>query len=600
MRCIRMTTALLAVVLLSSLSLQAQFPVTLQLNARSGDVITTPPTKSNARYRITVTGTYSQWPQFTDCHGVDAAWVYDVPKEEIDAYRWPPATILGTPFVTIPHWVGDSTAYAFPPKGLGVNPLFELSFRKYLGFRINNEPLPPMQLDRTFHRYQVTMAGTDQPISFQILDSTYNVALGAVIPRYEDNCGGLTVVVEEILAKDINICNATPIKSGNDVVGIRVDASIVRVDSTSLTGTRNELVSKDQLGIVADGKFICPDSLVCDTARTEPVSICLVVDVSGSMSELISYNGDFVQRIDALKSSIHSFMRKLKPGDSLSLIQFNSTVVLSQNWTTDTAKIGTAIDRIFASGSTAFYSALIQGLDKLSTHARQRKALVALTDGLNNQAPGEIAPVIDAIRKANVPLYLIALGFAGTADERLALDTMRLFVAAAPSGKVYQITTGQELEAVYTEFAENFAKDDCCRLYFRIPPCDKGQTKRTLRLVFVDGESTLSKKLTVDCDLKTTSVAPGHGDIDHPDALEAIPTPSHDVAHFDVISVIPGNIRSEVYSIDGMLLSVADHGFADIGVRRITIPTESLAAGVYVCRIIQGASVRTAQFIVQH
>jgi hypothetical protein len=67
-----------------------------------------------------------------------------------------------------------------------------------------------------------------------------------------------------------------------------------------------------------------------------------------------------------------------------------------------------------------------------------------------------------------------------------------------------------------------------------------------------------------------------------------------------VISVIPGNIRSEVYSIDGMLLSVADHGFADIGVRRITIPTESLAAGVYVCRIIQGASVRTAQFIVQH
>jgi hypothetical protein len=177
---------------------------------------------------------------------------------------------------------------------------------------------------------------------------------------------------------------------------------------------------------------------------------------------------------------------------------------------------------------------------------------------------------------------------------------MRLFVAAAPSGKVYQITTGQELEAVYTEFAENFAKDDCCRLYFRIPPCDKGQTKRTLRLVFVDGESTLSKKLTVDCDLKTTSVAPGHGDIDHPDALEAIPTPSHDVAQFDVISVFPGNIRSEVYSIDGVLVSQADHGFADIGVKRITIPTESLAAGVYVCRIIQGASVRTAQFIVQH
>lgn len=600
MEIVRMTIALVAIALMAGSTLHAQFPVTLQLDARSGSILTTPPTKSNARYRITVTGTYSQWPQFTDCHGVDAAWVYDVPKEEIDAYRWPPASILGTPFVTIPHWVGDSTIYAFPPKGLGMNPLFELSFRKYLGFRINNEPLPPMKLDQTFHRYQHTIAGTGEPLAFQILDSTYNVALGAVIPRYEDNCGSLTVVVEEILAKDINICNAVPIKNGNDVVGIRVDASIVKVDSTSLTGTRNELVSKEQLGIVADGKFICPDSLICDTGRTEPVSIGLVVDVSGSMNEEILYNGANVTRIDALKSSIHSFMRKLKPGDSLSLIQFNTSVVLSQNWTTDTAKIGQAIDRLFANGYTAFYRALILGLEKLATHARPRKALVALTDGLNNQSPGDIAPVINAIRQANVPLYLIALGFTGTKDEQLALDTMKLFVASAPSGKVYQITTGQELEAVYTEFAENFAKEDCCRLYFRIPPCDKGQTKRTLRLVFVDGESTLSKKLVVDCDLKTTSVAPGPTDIDHPDALEAVPTPSHDVAHFDVVSIIPGNIRSEVYSIDGLLIGQIDHGFGDIGVKRISIPTETLATGVYVCRIIQGASVRTAQFIVQH
>lgn len=600
MEIIRTTIALLAIIVCTGTSLYAQFPVTLQLEARSGGILTSPPTKRDARYRITVSGSYAQWPQFPDCHGVDAVWVYDVPKEEIDAYRWPPASILGTPFVTLPHWVGDSTVYAFPPKGLALNPLFELSFRKYLGFRINDEPLPAMKLDATFHRYQHTIAGTGDVLRFHILDSTYNVALGSVIPRYEDNCGGLTVVVEEILNKDINICNATPIKNGNDVVGIRIDASIVSLDTTSLTGTRNELISQEQLGIVADGKFICPDSLVCNTARTEPVSIGLVVDISGSMNEEIIYNGKYVSRIEALKSSIHSFMRKLKPGDSLSLIQFNSNVVLSQNWTTDTAQIGRAIDKLVAEEYTAFYRALIMGLDKLATHARPRKALVALTDGMNNQTPGSVSPVIDAIRRANVPLYLIALGFTGTIDERLALDTMKLFVAAAPSGKVYQIKTGQELESVYTEFAENFAKDDCCRLYFRIPPCDKGQTKRTLRLVFVDGENILSKKLAVDCDLKTTSVAPGQTEIDDPEVLEAIPTPSYDVAHFDVFSALPGNIQSEVYSTTGVLLRKTDHGFADIGVQRISIATDALTSGVYICRIIQGRSVRTATFIVQH
>jgi hypothetical protein len=33
------------------------------------------------------------WPQFVDCHGVDASYVYDVPPEEINSLKWPPDTI---------------------------------------------------------------------------------------------------------------------------------------------------------------------------------------------------------------------------------------------------------------------------------------------------------------------------------------------------------------------------------------------------------------------------------------------------------------------------------------------------------------------------
>ncbi|MBU3742583.1 MAG: VWA domain-containing protein [Candidatus Kapabacteria bacterium] len=587
-------------VVLAVTSAKAQFPVTLNLPATSGTPVVTPPTRADARYRITVSGTYSQWPQFSDCHGVDAVWVYDVPQEEIDALRWPPKTFMGRPFVEIPHWVGDSTVYGFPPSNLGIPPLFELSFRKYLGFRVNGEPLPPLPLDPTFHRYQHVMSGTGSAISFMIVDSTYNISQGAVIPRYEDNCGGLTIVVEEILNTDINICKAAVVKSGNQVVGLRIDASIVTLDSTTLGGTRNVLATKEQLGIVADGKFICPDSLVCDTARTQPISICLVVDVSGSMDELIPYGTEFIDRLTAVKRSIHDFMRRLKPGDSLSLIQFNQTVRLTQNWTADTSLVGKAVDRLIAGGNTSFYRAIITGCRMLATHARTNKALVALTDGLDNDSATFSADVLREIRAANVPIYLMALGFIGEPGEVQALDTMQQFVAAAPSGKVYQVTTGSELQDVYKLVAENFAKDECCRLYFNIPPCDKGQRKRVVSLVFVEGNTILSKRLEVDCDLKTTSVANERTNANDPDVLDAIPTPSDDEAILDVVFARPGQTITEVYSLDGILQLRIDHGHADTGKRRLAIPTSALAGGAYVGRVMHGTDIRTYRIVVRH
>jgi hypothetical protein len=599
MRTFRLANVVAILCLLTS-ALQAQFPVTRVLNSRSADAVETPPTRTNARYRVTVRGTYSQWPQFGDCHGVDAVWVYDVPQEEIDAYRWPPRRVLGTTFVEIPHWVGDSTVYAFPPKGLGINPLFEISFRKYLGFRINGEPLPPMPIDQTFHRYQHTVAGTGQPLRFQIVDSTYNLAQGAVIPRYEDNCGELTVEVEELLDKDVNICDVKPIKQGNNVVGLRIDASIISLDSTSISGTRNELVAKEQLGIVADGKFICPDSLVCDTGRTEPISIGLVVDVSGSMQEMIMYKSTMISRLDAVKRSIHEFMRRLKPNDSLFLIQFDQFVRLTQNWTTDTAAVGRAVDRLAFGGGTSFYDALSLACGKLATHARRNKALVALTDGQDNMSRSSSNDVIAAIRRANVPLYLIALGFTGQTGEQEAVDTMAQFVAAAPAGQLRQVLTGGELEAIYTDIAENFAKEECCRLYFRIPPCDKGQSKRTISLVFIDGDRMISKRLLVDCDLKVTSVQPDDADHDHEGLPSAVPTPSDDVAHLDVTLAVSGTTVTELYSVDGLLMQRTDHGFSDIGKRRFTIATDALANGIYLCRITTGLQMQTALVVVRH
>jgi hypothetical protein len=284
----------------------------------------------------------------------------------------------------------------------------------------------------------------------------------------------------------------------------------------------------------------------------------------------------------------------------LFLIQFDDVVQLTQNWTTDTAAVGRAVDQLAFGGYTAFYDALSVACSKISTHARKNKALVALTDGQDNRSRATSADVIDIVRRANVPLYLIALGFTGQPNEQEAVDTMGMFVAAAPAGRVSQALTGGQLEAIYTDIAENFAKEECCRLYFRIPPCDKGQSKRTISLVFIDGDRMISKRLLVDCDLKVTSVQPDDVDWNADDLASAIPTPSDEVAHIDVSLATAGNTVTELYSVDGQMVQRTDHGFSDIGRRRFTLDTDSLPNGVYLCRITCGLQVHTAHVIVRH
>ncbi len=597
-------STLLAVMMLllsfAASPLVAQFPVTLTLDARSGDVLQSPPTRTDARYRITVSGTYSQWPQFADCHGVDAVWVYDVPQEEIDAFRWPPSSLLGSPFVTIPHWVGDSTTYSFPPAAMGMQPLFELSFRKYLGFRINGEPLAASRLDRTLHRYQHERAGTGAPFTVQILDSTYNVVQGRVIPRYEDNCGELTVTIEEIVDRDINICDVAPVIVDGETIGIRVDAAVFQRDTTAVDGRKNILVSQDQLGIVDNGRFICPDSLVCDSGRTSPLSIGLIVDVSGSMGEPVEYDGHTMSRLEAVKRTLHTFMRTLHAGDSLFLLTFSTTIVLSQDWTADTAQLGRVIDELQPLENTSLHAALIEGLEKIATHQRDGRVLIALSDGLNNQDPKSADPVLAAIRSSNVPLYLVALGFAQSQQEQAGLAAMRGFVAAAPRGRLYEVHTGDELNAVYTEMAESMQTEECCRLYFPLKPCDLGQSKRPIRLVYVDGGQIISKTIVVDCDLKTTSVMPGTWEESTDIIPSARPTPATNVAMVSVALATPSVVTATVYSAEGRLITERQLGMHDIGVVDIIFDTINWTPGIYFCRTWNGRRFITTSIIVQH
>ena len=77
-----------ACLLCSSVNLYAFDDTTIVLQANDSRIRTTAPTINGQSYTITVTGTYSMWPEFT-AYGVDAMYVYHVPSKQLTSGFWP-------------------------------------------------------------------------------------------------------------------------------------------------------------------------------------------------------------------------------------------------------------------------------------------------------------------------------------------------------------------------------------------------------------------------------------------------------------------------------------------------------------------------------
>ncbi|MFM7340634.1 MAG: hypothetical protein ACKO2H_11045, partial [Bacteroidota bacterium] len=77
-----------ACLLCSGMDVYAFDSTIVVLQANDPKIIKTAPTDNGQSYTITVTGTYSMWPEFT-AYGVDAMYVYHVPSRQLTTGYWP-------------------------------------------------------------------------------------------------------------------------------------------------------------------------------------------------------------------------------------------------------------------------------------------------------------------------------------------------------------------------------------------------------------------------------------------------------------------------------------------------------------------------------
>jgi Ca-activated chloride channel family protein len=147
----------------------------------------------------------------------------------------------------------------------------------------------------------------------------------------------------------------------------------------------------------------------------EPVSIAFVLDVSGSMRQ----SG----KMDSAKEAIRFFVDQLRPQDRFALICFADDQV---SWVTKfTSDHKRFVERLMVQegyGQTALNDAVAAIPKLVDESTTGRKAIVLITDGVDNASKLTLEQSIVTARKVEVPIFTVGFSSLPWEDRKQAKD----------------------------------------------------------------------------------------------------------------------------------------------------------------------------------
>ncbi|MCC7033478.1 MAG: VWA domain-containing protein [Acidobacteria bacterium] len=202
---------------------------------------------------------------------------------------------------------------------------------------------------------------------------------------------------------------ALPGASAAQVPVFRTSVEMVRVD-----------VSVTRGGVPVDGllpgHFQVLDNGVAQTiervSREEvPLRLLLALDTSGSVAG---------ERLRALVDAAQTLVRALRPDDQVGLLTFDQAIRLAIAPTRAHAEVIGALDRLEASGPTAWRDALFAGLQLVGDPADARPVVLLFTDGDDTASWVTPRAIGEVVRRSGVVLHAVGLAAPrkDTADGR--------------------------------------------------------------------------------------------------------------------------------------------------------------------------------------
>src|SRR5262245_50250490 len=210
---------------------------------------------------------------------------------------------------------------------------------------------------------------------------------------------------------------------------VRVDVRLVNVIAT-VTDARGrsipDLTAEDFI-LEEDGKR--QPIMHFSQDQDVPVSIGILLDTSGSMD----------RKIRTAVEAVEHFGRRIHENDEVFLISFSSSPVLRQDFTDDRQKLTQALRHVNATGGTALYDALSDGLKMIRSGRHNKRAILVITDGQDTSSTATLDEVLASVRQSDLLIYPVGIsGLSYAKDFDVLSDLAVAGMVALKPGRAVQ------------------------------------------------------------------------------------------------------------------------------------------------------------------
>jgi len=246
-------------------------------------------------------------------------------------------------------------------------------------------------------------------------------------------------------------------------------------------------VSLSSIQLKENGEVMTPDD-IDEAGEIGPLTTMLVVDVSGSMN-----SGD---KLRAAKDAAIAYVNQARSDDQIGLLAFNTEITYVQPLTSDRQAMIEAIESLQAQDDTAMYDALGLGIEHLSS-VSGRKAVIVLTDGLDNRSKLSSQEVVRMIGPGGLSISTIGLGDPTQSTGAItSLNEPALKALAEEAGGAYGYANDAEsLTALYKQLGRAMQSEYV--ITYTSPSRLRDGVNRSLSVALVESDGEQESMSTV-------------------------------------------------------------------------------------------------------
>ncbi len=235
---------------------------------------------------------------------------------------------------------------------------------------------------------------------------------------------------------------------------IRTDVNLVVLHATVLDN-KGRMVNdlKENNFVVTENNV--PQKLSVFSHADIPVTMGIIIDDSGSMRT----------KRQSVNAAAVTFVKTSNPQDQVFVVNFNDNYYLDTpgDFAQNMEELKAALDKIDSRGGTALRDALMASIDHLKLGNRDKKVILVVTDGEDNESRYSLEELLKAAQNSNAVIYCIGLlgeeqpgGLfkKGGGEAKRAAKALKE-IAEATGGQAYFPKSLDEVESTCVQIAHD-------------------------------------------------------------------------------------------------------------------------------------------------